>query len=226
MGGTMISGRFLDLSHQLIPGKEEYNLELETYDTTELYPQYKKDKDTWYILQEIRMFSHCGTHIEFPYHHNRRGMDASRFPLKRLISDCVLLDFSHKQPGEFVTPDELLDIEKMILPGDSVLFNFNCARYYRTGRSHDRPILDHDAVKWLVNEKNINLVGSDASGIELKGVPNQPNHQFLMDRDIPIIEFAAHLDTLKKERFTLFILALSIQGLDACPVRLVALEEE
>ncbi len=109
---------------------------------------------------------------------------------------------------------------------DSVLFNFNCAQYYRTERSHDRPILDHEAVKWLVEEKQINLVGSDASGIELKGVPNQPNHQFLMDNERPIIEFAAHLDTLKKERFTLFALALSIQGLDSCPVRLVALEEE
>ena len=172
------------------------------------------------------MFSHCGTHIEFPYHHNREGMDASVFPLKRLIHDCVLLDFSHKQPRDFVTLDELLDRENRIRPGDSVLFNFNCAQYYRTERSHDRPILDHEAVKWLVEEKQINLVGSDASGIELKGVPNQPNHQFLMDNEIPIIEFAAHLDTLKKERFTLFALALSIQGLDSCPVRLVALEEE
>ena len=81
----MIAGRFVDLSHQLIPGKEEYKLELETYDTTRLYPQYEKDEDTWYILQEMRMFSHCGTHIEFPYHHRREGKDASQFPLERLM---------------------------------------------------------------------------------------------------------------------------------------------
>ena len=222
----MISGRFVDLSHQLVPGKEEYKLELETYDTTDLYPQYEKDKETWYILQEMRMFSHCGTHIEFPYHHNRDGMDASAFPLSRLISDCVLLDFTRKQPGDFVTREELQEREGVIRKGDSVLFNFNCARFYRTERSHDRPILAHDAVKWLVEEKKINLVGSDASGIELKGVPNQPNHQYLMDNEVPIIEFAAHLDNLDKERFTLFVLALNIEGLDSCPVRLVALEEE
>jgi len=222
----MISGRFVDLSHQLVPGKEEYKLELETYDTTDLYPQYEKDKKTWYILQEMRMFSHCGTHIEFPYHHNRDGMDASAFPLSRLISDCVLLDFTRKQPGDFVTREELQEREGAIRKGDSVLFNFNCARFYRTERSHDRPILAHDAVKWLVEEKKINLVGSDASGIELKGVPNQPNHQYLMDNEVPIIEFAAHLDNLDKERFTLFVLALNIEGLDSCPVRLVALEEE
>jgi kynurenine formamidase len=47
-----------------------------------------------------------------------------------------------------------------------------------------------------------------------------------MDQQIPIIEFAAHLDRLREERFTLFALALPVQGLDSCPVRLVAFEEE
>jgi len=165
----MIEGRFVDLSHTLLPGKEEYKLELETYDTSELYPQYEKDRETWYILQEMHMFSHCGTHIEFPYHHNKNGMDASTFPLERLITD---------------------------------------------------------AVRWLIEEKRINLIGTDASGIEVKGVKNQPNHQLLMDHEIPIIEFAANLGDLRQNRFVIFVLALSVIGLDSCPVRLLALERK
>lgn len=152
-------------------------------------------------------------------------MDAAAFPLERLISDCVLLDFTHKQPGDMVTLEDLRKIEGKIKAGDSVLFNFDCSGFYRTEHSHDRPMIEHDAIIWLVNEKKINLIGSDASGIELKGIPNQPNHQFLMDNEIPIIEFAAHLDNLRVDRFTLFVLSLNIQGLDSCPVRLVALEE-
>jgi len=222
----MISGRIVDLSHTLIPGKEEYKLELETYDTTELYPQYKKSPETWYILQEMHMFSHCGTHIEFPYHHNKEGMDASQFPLERLVCETVLLDFTHKKPMEFVTLEEIKEYDDLIRQGDSLLFNFNCVRFYRTDHSHDRPIIAHDAIEWLIKEKSINLIGSDASGIELKGVPDQPNHQLLMDNGIPIIEFAANLDALIKRRFTLFVLALSVQGLDSCPVRLIALEDE
>lgn len=221
----MIQGRIVDLSHIMIPGKEEYKLELETYDTTELYPQYEKDEDTWYILQEMHMFSHCGTHIEFPYHHNRNGMDASKFPLERLICDTVLLDFTHKKPFEVVTKDEVTALEDKIRNGDTVMFNFGIDHFYRTERSHDRPILAHDAVRWLIEEKRINMIGSDASGIEVKGVPNQPNHQLLMDNEIPIIEFAANLKALRKERFTLFVLALPVVGLDSCPVRLIAVEE-
>ncbi len=221
-----LPGRLVDLSHSLQPGKEEYHLDLATHFTDELYPQYKRSPDTWYILQDISMSSHCGTHIEFPYHHNRNGMDAATFPLERLIGDCVLLDFRHKQPGDMVSREDLAPHAGKIHAGDMLLFNFNCARFYRTPRSHDRPQIALDAIQWLISDRKISLIGSDASGIELKGVPDQPNHQLLMDNGIPIIEFAANLDGLRTERFTLFVLALSVQGLDSCPVRLLALEDD
>jgi arylformamidase len=221
-----LPGRLVDLSHSLQPGKEEYHLDLATHFTDELYPQYVRSPDTWYILQDISMSSHCGTHIEFPYHHNRTGMDAASFPLERLIGDCVLLDFRHKLPGDMVSREDLAPHAGMIHAGDMLLFNFNCARFYRTPRSHDRPQIALDAIQWLISDRKISLIGSDASGIELKGVPDQPNHQLLMDNGIPIIEFAANLDGLRTERFTLFVLALSVQGLDSCPVRLLALEDD
>jgi arylformamidase len=172
------------------------------------------------------MSSHCGTHIEFPYHHNREGMDAGSFPLERLIGDGLLLDFSHKEPGDVVTLQEMKEHGERIKKGDMLLFHFDCARHYRTERSHDRPYIATDAIRWLVLDRGIGLIGSDASGIEVKGVPDQPNHQFLMDHSVPIIEFAANLQQLRRDRFTLFALALCIEGLDSCPVRLIALEEE
>ena len=68
------------------------------------------------------MSSHCGTHIEFPYHHNRHGMDAGSFPLERLIGDCLLLDFTHKRAGdadtgEAMTLEEIRAYEGEIKPG-------------------------------------------------------------------------------------------------------------
>ena len=124
-----------------------------------------------------------------------------------------------------VSREDLAPHVDAIRERDMLLFNFNCARFYRTPRSHDRPQIAYDAIQWLIFEKKISLIGSDASGIELKGVPDQPNHQLLMDNGIPIIEFAANLDELRAKRFTLFVLALSVRGLDSCPVRLLALED-
>jgi len=209
----------------MYPGREEYTLELETHQTSELYPQYKVDEGLWYILQSIHMGSHCGTHIEFPYHHNRNGMNAGNFPLERLMGDCVLLDYTYKKPNEAVILEELKAQGDKIKINDMVMFNFDCAKNYGTDKAHERPYISNKAVQWLVLEKKINIIGSDASGIEVKGVPNQPNHQFLMEHEIPIIEFAANLNELNKERFTLFALSLPIVGLDSCPVRLIAIED-
>lgn len=117
----MIKGRIIDLSHKLYPGKEEYGLELETHFTNELFSGYKRHKDVWYILQDIKMSSHCGTHIEFPYHHNKNGMDAGSFPLERLIGDCLLLDFTHKKSGDAVTLEELKEYDEKIREGDMLL---------------------------------------------------------------------------------------------------------
>ena len=220
----MVQGRVVDLSHRLLPGGEEYGLELITHRTDELYPRFQVSSEVWYILQDIHMSSHCGTHIEFPYHHKRDGLDAASFPFERLIGDCVLLDFRHKRADEAVTLTELGERGTRIQRGDMVLFNFGCAQRYGTERGHERPYIAHDAIRWLIREKAINIIGSDASGIEIKGAPNQPNHQFLMDHQVPIIEFANNLDALQTERFTLVVLALPVAGLDSCPVRLVAIE--
>jgi len=222
----MLEGRFIDLSHRLIPGQEEYHLRLKNVNTAERYSQYIVEEGFWYILQDIELSSHCGTHIEFPYHHNKGGLDAASFGLDRLIAPCVLIDFKHKKANEAVMPEEIREYDELIQIGDSVMFNFGLDMNYRTERSHERPYLSMAAAEWLADVKKINIIGSDASGLEIKGVPNQPIHQYLMERQIPIIEFAANLDALTKSRFTLFVLALAVEGLDSCPVRLVACENE
>jgi len=208
-----------------MPDREEYHLRLKNVNTAERYSQYIVDEGTWYILQDIEMSSHCGTHIEFPYHHSKTGLDAASFGLDRLIAPCVLIDFKYKKADDAVTLGELQEYAELIQAGDSVLFNFGLDMNYRTEKSHERPYLSMEAAKWLAEVKKINIIGSDASGLEIKRAPNQPIHQYLMERQIAIIEFAANLDSLTKKRFMLFVLALAVEGLDSCPVRLVAYED-
>lgn len=220
---TIPFGRLVDLSHVMIPGKEEYGLSLETKRVDEILPQYRHDADVWYILQDIHMSSHCGTHIELPYHHLRTGADAEAFPLDRLVGEALVLDFRHKQPNEAVEIADLEPFAGRILPGDMIIFHFDCSKHYGTARGHDRPYLTQEAVRWLI-AKEIQLIGSDASGIEVKGVPNQPNHQALFEHNIPIIEFLANLDQLTQERVWLMALPMKLRGLDSSPVRVIAIE--
>ena len=72
----------IELSHRLIPGKENFRLDARTYDVTELLPEVKHRPEIWYILSEVTFSSHVGTHIEFPYHHWQEGPMRRPFPWK------------------------------------------------------------------------------------------------------------------------------------------------
>ena len=60
----------VELSHILKPGKEtNFAFEAEVYDTLKYMPMLKHDEKVWYIMSQLNICSHCGTHIEVPYHH-------------------------------------------------------------------------------------------------------------------------------------------------------------
>lgn len=214
----------IELSHVLYSGKEEFHLNVDVKNMVDEHPEYKTDKDIWYIISDIDMSSHCGTHIEVPYHHNKEGADCAAFPLSRLITKGCVLDFSHKNTNEPVSLAEILPFADEVREGECVIFNFGVAGNYRTPRMHDRPYLTEEAVHWLADEKKVNIIGTDATGIEVRGEggKNQPNHQYLMARGIPLIESMTNLDKLEPG-FTLIILPLMIAGLDSCPVRVIAM---
>jgi len=220
----MKKGRIVDLSHKLYSGKEEYGLEIKTFFTDELYPQYKRGPSTWYIMQKLIISSHVGTHIEAPYHHLKNGQDASEIPLEKLVGEAVVLDFTEKRPNEAIDVKDLKKYEGKIKPGDIVLIKTGRGKFYRTKRAHERPYLTNEAIKWLIKKK-MNCIGIDATGVEIKGAPNQPNHRILFENGIPLIESMANLTELRKDRVFLVVLPLKIEKLDSSPVRVIAIED-
>jgi arylformamidase len=170
------------------------------------------------------MSSHVGTHIEFPYHHRKDGMTAGEYPLTRLMGDTVLLDFSHKAKDEVITLDEIKSCGVEIRPGDIVFIRTDMHKLWKTPKGHDRPVLAIDAAKHLAKEIGIHCIGTDATGLEVRGRDDQPVHVTLFAHDVAKVESLTNLDKLNETRFTSFILPLPVKGLDACPVRVIAME--
>lgn len=218
-------GRIVELSHKMKPGTENFKLELKNFPVEEIMPQIKRQKDAWYILSEVTMSSHVGTHIEFPYHHLKDGQDAAGFPVEKLIGEAVVLDFSFKKAGEAITLDELKAHEHKINKEDILLIRTDCDKFFRTKHWIDFPHMTTEGVQWLIDEKQIKCIGTDGAGIDLLGTDRQPNHVLLFKNGIPLIESLTNLRLLQRERFLLFILPLRIEGLDACSVRIIAIEE-
>lgn len=217
--------KIIELSHDLIPGQEEYQLEVKNRFVEELLPGYIRPPGAWYIMSEVQMWSHVGTHMESPFHYLKDREDIAEIPLKRVVGECVMIDFSDKRVKEPITSQALEERGQNIQSGDIVFIRTNLSHNYRTGRSHDRPYFTLDAIQWLV-DKQIGCLGVDCSGIEKRDEPNQPDHELLFAHGIPLIEHLTNLDQITKERFFVVAVPWRVHGLEASPVSVVAFEEK
>lgn len=210
-------GRIVDLTHVLYPGQEQYTLEI-----AQRGDRTGAEGD---IMHAVYMWSHVGTHIEAPLHFLAGGQDTSQVPIHALFGPAIVLDFRRKQKNE---PISLSEIQAAgdVQVGDRVLIMTGRDNLYRTPASHDRPYIEEEAVRWMVEERRINCLGTDSSGFEVRGVTHYPNHRLLNNAGVPVIECLANLTQLEEQRIFLVALPLPVVGLDACPVRAIAVEVE
>jgi kynurenine formamidase len=178
-------------------------------------------------MHEIVMESHISTHIEAPSHfmmarYGKRAKDVSQLPLDCFIGEAILIDMSKSKPRQGYTVDDLKNAG--VRKGDIVL----------VGKSphvgNRRPFLTKKAIQWLA-DVGIKMIGFDES-VEVEP-PHEPRsltkyymHDFMLSNDIPMIEVLANLGNLKKKRFFFIGIPAKMGGLDAFPVRAVALEPE
>jgi arylformamidase len=214
----------VELSHVLLPGEEEYRLEVESRLVEELLPDYVglRTPGADYVMSEVSMWSHVGTHLEAPSHYFRDREDVSRIPLESVVGECALVQFTDRGPGEAITRDDLEERGHDVRSGD-IVFVRTDQGHYRTAQSHDRPYFTPDAIGWFV-DKGIRCLGVDCSGIEKRGVPGQPNHARLFENGIPLIEHLARLDRLTSSRFFVVAVPWRVRGLEASPVSVIAFD--
>jgi arylformamidase len=224
--------RVVDLSHTIIPGREEYRLEMNTRlsDEWPAFAKYKRVKNEWYILSEVTMSTHVGTHIEFPYHHFEDGADASQFPLDRLIGEAVVIDISAWRNNACIDLGDLQSkAANLLMPGDAAYFYTGLDSKYRSAQQHDRPWFAPEAIQWLASEVRIKIMGVDTTGIEMRnqdGSPTegQPNHKSLLGQGIPLIESLTHLEEFLGQRFYTYVLPVKLAGAEAFPVRVIGVQ--
>lgn len=210
-------GRIVDLTHVLQPYKEQYTLEVAQ--------RGKRQGPEGDIMSVVYMWSHVGTHVEAPLHFLTDGGDAASLPVEKLMGPAIVLDFRNKGVNEAITLEEI-QAAGDIQVGDRILILTGRHTQYRTPQSHDRPYITEEAVRWLVEDRKINCLGTDSSGFEVRGVSHHPNHRLLNNAGVPVLECLNNLVELRQQRIFLIALPWPVVGLDACPVRAIAIEPE
>lgn len=220
MNDRTLTYKITDLTHVLIPGEEQYTVEIKQRGTPRATP-------TGDIMHDVYLWSHSGTHVEVARHFYADGRDTAGYPPDTFVGPAIRLDFRHKQVNEPIT---LADIQAAgeVQERDIVILWEGRDGQYRTPTSHQRPYLAEDAAAWLALEKHIKLLGTDSSGFEVRGPRSgdHPNHHlfFRADVDIPVVECLRNLDQIGNQRFFFVGLPIPCRGLDASPIRAIAIE--
>lgn len=220
--------RIIDLSHVVVPGKAGRKFSIETIGADEVNPNVIRLENQWYIMHNISMVSHIGTHIEVPYHLLKDGLDLASFPLDKLCGDAVVLNLQGLPPKSPISVEQIEKAAQQaggIRKDDIVLCNLGFARYYGTEKYQENPYFSTEAIECLVNG-GMKMMGVDASGVEIPGSEEHVNHHALLDNGIPLIENVTGFGKLSKTRVQLYAFPIAVEGLESFPLRVVAFEPD
>jgi arylformamidase len=213
-----MSYQIIDLTHILLPGQEQYTVEIKQRGTL-------RTTATGDIMHDVHMWSHSGTHVEVSRHFYSGGKDTSDFPPETFVGPAIRLDFRSKSVNEPISIDDFRKAGD-IRERDIVLMWQGREHQYRTRQSHDRPYVTEEAAQWLALDRKIKVLGTDSSGFEVRGgTKPHPNHHlfFKSGIDIPVIECLRNLESIPQQRFFFSGLPIPIKDLDASPIRAIAI---
>jgi len=197
---------------------------------TRVFPGYPKPvihkwasfHEEGYYANFLFLVEHSGTHMDSPAHFVPGAPTIDKLPPGKFIGKAVVLDFTHKEPGQPVSKDEVSKAlqEAGVEPGPGwyVLFAFG---WDKAGDDVwlRYPYLSDDAARLLAR------LGVDGIGLDSPSPDYHPFmvHKILLPQEAVIIENMAGLTGLAGEKFTLIVTPLKVAGGSASPVRAFAL---
>lgn len=179
-------------------------------------PSFIQEDHGQYLISEIRMSTHTGTHIDAPMHYLKSGDTIDTIPLNNLIGRCRVLDV--RGAGSTITAEHLrgriAGVKRLLLKT-----TFSGASRF----TKDYPCLSLDAAQ-EVTIAGIRCIGIDSPSIESFHCDGSV-HRELLGYGCSIIELL-DLSTVIEGDYTLIALPLRLTGLDGSPARVVLYTED
>ncbi len=218
--------RVVELSHVIHPGRERRPFEVELVGADQIDPRLHRTQGQWYVMGNLKYTAHIGTHIETPFHCLPQGDDLAKVGAERLIGPAIVLDLRGLVPHHKITLAEFQQAAAKaggIQPDDILFCHTGYSRYYGTDQYREAPGFAGEALEWMAAQR-VKLMGVDMGGIETQDVPNNLHHTLLFRHGICLIENLTNLSALTRSRVLVCALPLAVQGLEAIPLRVIALE--
>ncbi len=196
-------------------------------------------------LETVHCPVHIGTHIDFSYHYGtkcegRPSKSINELPLEWCFSDGVVLDFTHKKPGEVISKEDVeAAIQKInyhIKENDIVLLRTGSDKFFG-GHEYlsQYPGVSPEAIKFIL-EKRVHIIGIDTLGFDRPYKfmiadftrtkdPGYlwPAHFFGRKKEYAHIERLTNLDKLPTHGFKIQCFPIKILDAGAAWARVVAM---
>ncbi|MDD1711715.1 MAG: cyclase family protein [Methanoregulaceae archaeon] len=177
----------------------------------DVIPSLTKEDNGRYLITDLHLSSHSGTHIDAPAHYLRNGQTVDRIPLEHLIGPCRVLDLS--EGTREIGPDDLAGrihgVHKILLKTSF------------SGETHfypEYPALSAEAVP-LITDAGIHCIGIDSPSIESCDGEGMV-HTGLLSKGVTIIELL-DLSAVPGGDYLMMALPLRLQGIDGSPARVI-----
>ncbi|MCE7987801.1 MAG: hypothetical protein DYG89_42090 [Caldilinea sp. CFX5] len=212
--------RIVDLTRIIEPtdATAQRKFVVHIHDALQEIPGKVRPAGEWYVMSDVELMNHVGTHIETPFHCLKEGADLARITLEQLTGDAVILNLIDATADGGVTLAEVQSAAEKAggIRRRDIVFG----RMARPTQYFATP-----ALQWLVDQ-GIKLMGVDSMGVELMHDTTHANvnHLLLFRANIPLIENLTNLDQLTQARVKVYALPAPVKGLDAFPLRVIAVE--
>lgn len=186
----------------------------------------------------ILMSDHAGTHLDSWQHANPKApISAEKIPLEYCYGNGVILDLSHKKPGEEISVIDLENalgkIAYKIKPLDIVLIRTDASRRHWGKQEYltEHPGMTEEGTLWLLDQ-GVKVAGIDAVTFDLpmntmlRLRKYWPAHLVMKKREYYHLENLMNLYKVPVQHgFKFACFPIKIRGTSASPVRAVAILE-
>jgi len=160
---------------------------------------------------------HSGTHVDAFFHFKADGQSIDEIDIRRFILPGRVVDLTNKKAWEKITDDDLrracADQQLEPIRGGALLVHCRKDRewYAEHTKAFDMPYLVESAAR-LIHEQGWSLVGQDAIGFENAKIDiKRPVHNYLLHRNVILLEGLCNLADLVGKQFTLFAVPIKFR---------------
>lgn len=182
----------------------------------DVIPSFSQADYGRYLISDLTMSSHTGTHIDAPTHYLKSGDTIDTIPLRNLIGRCRVIDMSGA--GNIITAGNL---EGRLEGVQRLLLKTRFSA--RDTFTEEYPSLGEDAA-CAITDNGIECVGIDSPSIESFNCDGSVHRQLLGNGCI-IIELL-DLSDVPEGDYEMVALPLRLEGLDGSPARVILMKQE